>query len=330
MTLARTAFPAASCLRASAAGRDCCHDESATRAAAVTIATRMLNATLELARARATARRARTGPSQTMTRPAAPASWIASTQTRVAAFSQARGVERSVASVNSRHQFGRSGERRLKLWLQAGFGGSWSARPSGQTNAGPSEAASSSLRTAAGGRCVRSFAHARVTVETNAGHSARTRSLLDERRNRLRRLHHEEPLGVIRLEGVTPTEHLPGNEPDRVDVCTRIHGAARCLLRGKVSWSAEQHASARTCPTRRKGDLGDPEIQDLVTSRPLVVRARNRFSGFRSRWTTPTAWAASSPAHTCQRIGTASSGGRKTSRRRRSSRLSPVSSSIAK
>ncbi len=73
-----------------------------------------------------------------------------------------------------------------------------------------------------------------------------------------------------------------------------------------------------------------PKSRIFVTSRPEGDRARNTFSGFRSRCTTPRAWATSSPAQICQRIGTACSGGRNPSRRSRSKRLSPVSSSITR
>ena len=38
-----------------------------------------------------------------------------------------------------------------------------------------------------------------------------------------------------------------------------------------------------------------PKSRIFVTSRPEPVRARNTFSGLRSRCTTPRAWAASSP-----------------------------------
>ncbi|GAO05322.1 hypothetical protein PSR1_04231 [Anaeromyxobacter sp. PSR-1] len=76
--------------------------------------------------------------------------------------------------------------------------------------------------------------------------------------------------------------------------------------------------------------LAMPKSRIFATSRPLPVRARNTFSGFRSRCTTPMAWAAPRPAQICQSTGTAAAGASAPSRRSRSNRLSPVSSSMAR
>ena len=54
-----------------------------------------------------------------------------------------------------------------------------------------------------------------------------------------------------------------------------------------------------------------------------------RFSGFRSRWTTPARWAATSPARSCRRSRTVRSGERRRSRSSRARSDSPSRSSIA-
>ncbi len=42
-----------------------------------------------------------------------------------------------------------------------------------------------------------------------------------------------------------------------------------------------------------------PKSSSLTRTEPSLRRARNRFAGFKSRWTIPAAWASPRPSHAC-------------------------------
>lgn len=71
-----------------------------------------------------------------------------------------------------------------------------------------------------------------------------------------------------------------------------------------------------------------PKSSTLGRSTPFSSRTRNTFSGLRSRWMTPLAWATVTPFITRSRILTASSGASDPWRLRRCSSVSPCSSSM--
>jgi hypothetical protein len=76
--------------------------------------------------------------------------------------------------------------------------------------------------------------------------------------------------------------------------------------------------------------LAMPKSSSLGISGDSSSATRNTFSGFRSRWTIPAAWAASSARAIPRKIGTASSAGMRPRWRTQSSSVTPVISSITK
>ena len=106
------------------------------------------------------------------------------------------------------------------------------------------------------------------------------------------------------LEGPSLREQLEEHDAERPDVGPRVDVARRAHLLGRhVERRAEHRARLREADAAAAAvasALEMPKSSTLISRAPPTVRARNRFSGLRSRWTMPAACASATASHACR------------------------------